>query len=419
MKNYLKQLDPEGKHLIVCFLAVLALTIFARGFAGSAQARVTITLPQSRTMTGTFQAIGTLTPLVSQTYPVPQGLTLEPAARVGDALEAGDAVALADPAELDELLTRRSAEKTQLEVQIEALLEDIPPSDDAVTAAKNALAQAKERKTECARAVEEAQAALDDAQEPDIPAAQDALREAQRQEQEAEAALQEARTMLKQAEEAYADAQTQARRQKEVNQAQASVLRLDLDQVCALLDSLSAIRDAGYAVTAPARGILAELGTDYFSMTNPNGGNLLSFSLSPEDAALLTARTKVTITRGELTAEVSGCVPNADGTAFTVPMVKSGWESGPAAVQGTLWEERCDTCVPVEALRRDSGGYFLFILERRASLWSVEQTVGKVYVYPERMDGAYAAVSGLEPGQQVVVTSSKPLTEGSRVRVTP
>jgi hypothetical protein len=59
------------------------------------------------------------------------------------------------------------------------------------------------------------------------------------------------------------------------------------------------------------------------------------------------------------------------------------------------------------------------VLERKTTLWTIEQTVRKVYVYPERMDGAFAAVTGLEPGYLVVVTSSKPLTEGSRIRVMP
>lgn len=422
MKKLWSKLDPEGKHLILCFLAVLGLTLFARGFAGAAQAQVTVTTPQTRIMTGQFRTIGTLTPLAEQEYPIPEGLVIVKTTEVGTALEAGDTVALVDPGALDDLITRKTAESTQLELRIEGLLEDNTPSNDGVTAAKEAVSDAKALRTECRQSLTDAQEALDQAIEEEKTAAEAAVREAERLLADAEEALEDTKAQLARAEAAYADAQTKARRDRESNEAEANILQLDLDKVSVELAELESVRDAGYAVTAPAKGILAELEENYFAMTNPYGGNLLTFYLEAEDAALLTARTKVTITRAEQTAEVSGCTEkdaDSERTTFTAPVVKTGWEPGNVTVSGILWEELYDTCVPIGALRRDTYGYFLFVLDRSANLWSIEQTVRKVYVYPERMDGAYAAVPGLEPGQQVVVTSSKPLTEGSRVRVTP
>jgi uncharacterized protein YqeY len=248
--------------------------------------------------------------------------------------------------------------------------------------------------------------------------AEAAAMEAEQRLIDAEEALADARENLKREEAAYADAQTRARREMGSNEAEASILQLDLDAISDRLQVLETVREDGYAVTAPAEGLLAGLEDGSFAMTNPYGGNLLTFSLDEVDAAFLTARTKLVLSREEQTAEVTGCTQNETG-AFSVPVVKAGWEPGTVTVSGILWEESYDVCVPVEALRRDSGGHFLFVLDRRATLWNIEQTVRKVYVYPERMDGAFAAVTGLEPGYLVVVTSSKPLTEGSRIRVTP
>jgi hypothetical protein len=248
--------------------------------------------------------------------------------------------------------------------------------------------------------------------------AEAAAMEAQQRLIDAEEALADARETLKREEAAYADAQTRARREMGANEAEASILQLDLDAISGRLQELETVRADGYAVTAPTEGVLAGMENGSFAMTNPYGGNLLTFSLDEVDAAFLTARTKLVISREEQKAEVSGCTQN-EGGDFFVPVVRAGWEAGTVTVSGILWEESYDVCVPVEALRRDSGGHFLFVLDRRATLWNIEQTVRKVYVYPERMDGAFAAVTGLEPGYLVVVTSSKPLTEGSRIRVMP
>lgn len=422
MKNIWERFDPEGKQLLLCFLSVLALTLFARAFAGASQAEVTVSLPQEKLLSGTFFASGMLTPLGTKEYPIAEGLVITETAEVGTSLEPGEAVALVDPDALEELLVRVEAEATQLELRIEALLEDNAPSQDAVTDAKDAVSDAKALKKACQAALESAREALELAVEEEKAAHEAAVQAAEQELTSAKDALTEAQKQLQREETAYAEAKTRAKRDRESNEAEASVLQLDLDQMTDRLEELQAVRNAGYAVTAPQSGALAGITDGSFSMTNPYGGNLLSFMLDAEDAALLHAGVKVTISREEQMTELYGCTAVSSdelGTTFHASVLKTGWEPGRVSVSGDLWEEEHETCVPVEALRRDSGGYFLFLLDRKADLWRIEQTVRKVYVSLERMDGAWAAVSGLEPGKQVVVTSSKPLTEGSRVRVIP
>ena len=266
MKKLWDRFDPEGKHLILCFLTVLALTLFARGFAGSAQAEVTVTSPRSRIMSGKFQTIGTLTPLAQTEYPIPEGLVIEKTAKVGTALEAGDVVALVDAQALDDLITRTTAEAVRLELRIEGLLEDNSPSKDGVNAAKEAVSDAKTLRSECAEMFAAAEEALAQAPEEEKEAAEAAAMEAEQRLIDAEAALADARETLKREEAAYADAQTQARREMGSNEAEASILQLDLDAISDRLRELETVREDGYAVTAPSEGVLAGLEDSSFAM---------------------------------------------------------------------------------------------------------------------------------------------------------
>lgn len=342
MKKMMEKFTPEGKQLLWCAVIVLVLTLFARFYAGTAQARVTVSQPQSRVMSGTFTAFGTLTPLDVAEYEIPEGLILERTADIGTNLKKGDGVIWVDVDTLQEQITRTTAEATLLELQIEELMNTKGIPNNAT-----------------------------------------------------------------------------GRRMKKRNEAEATLLQLDLDKLLEQLEVLTAIAQSG-AVTAPESGILEEITEKTFSISNPYGGNLLTFSLEAEDAALLTARTRVTISREDQTADLHGCSrkPGNDLT-FTVPVVKTGWEPGSVKVSGILWEDVYDTCIPLEALHRDRNGYFVFVLEQRENLWVIEQTAYKVHVQIVKRDDSHASVSGLEPDMEVIVTTTKPLTDGSRVWVMP
>lgn len=342
MKQIFEKWDPEGRQLLWCALIVLGLTLFARFYAGSAQARVTVSAPQSRVMSGSFTAIGSLTPLDVAEYPIPEGLVMERTAQIGSELKKGDAVIWVDADSLEDLLTRATAEATLLQLQIEELLNTRSIPNNA-----------------------------------------------------------------------------SGRRMKKRNEAEAALQQLQLDELQAQLEILTSIAENG-AVTAPEGGVLEEISEKSFSISDPYGGNLLTFSLEAEDAELITPRTKVTVSREEQTAELHGCSPKKDDDlTFTVPLVKTGWEPGNVKVSGVLWEDVYDNCIPLEALRRDKNGYFVFVSEQRENLWAIEQTARKVYIMIVKQDDSFASVTGLEPGMEVIVSTSKPLTDGSRVRVMP
>ena len=342
MIKRLKTWTPERKQLLWCAATVLVLTLFARFYAGTSQARVTLTQPQSRVMSGTFTAFGILEPLDVTEYSIPDGLVIERTASVGTEVQKGDGILWVDERSLQDQITQTAAEATLLELQIEELRETKGIPNNA-----------------------------------------------------------------------------SGRRMKQRNEAEATLQQLQLDKLLLELDALNAIAENG-AVNAPETGILEDITEESYSISNPYGGNLLTFTLDSEDAALLTARTRVTVTQEDRSAELYGCSRKPDdGQSFTVPLVKTGWNRGTVKVSGILWEDIYDTCIPLEALRRDRNGYFVFVLDQRENLWSIEQTARKVYIQIVKQDDSLVSVTGVESGMEVIVTTTKPLTDGSRVRVMP
>lgn len=342
MKKRMENWNPEGRQLLWCAVIVLALTLFARFYAGTAQARVTVSTPQSRVMSGRFTAIGSLTPLVVEEYPVPEGLIPERTAQIGTALKKGDAVIWVATDPLQDQITKTTAEATLLQLRIEELRNTRGIPNNA-----------------------------------------------------------------------------SGSRMKEQNNAEATLLQLELDALHEQLEILTAVAENG-AITAPEAGILESLSEKSFSISNPYGGKLLTFSLEAEDAALLTPKTRLTVSQEEQTAELHGCTRKpGDDLTFTVPLVKTGWESGSVRLSGVLWEDVYDACIPLEALRRDRNGYFVFVLKQQENLWAIEQTASKVYVQVAKQDDSHASVPGLDAQAAVIVSTTKPLTDGSRVRVMP
>lgn len=440
--------DPHLTQLLKLFVIVLLLTLFARGTAGNAAAKVTVVFPESRTLSEEVFTFGTLSPRGTEPYIIPDGLVItEVLAQVGDSLAPGSPLAAVDPQALDELLTRQEAQLRQMEMQYEALMDDCAPSDDAVRQAQKLLSNAKELRDDlksglatALEAVTSAQEQLALAAEEDKESIEAALEQAKNdaaslrsQLDDAEEAVDDATDTLARARADYSDALEQANRDQQSNEAAASVLMLDIEKASEYVSALIAVRDDDYRIVTSGTGDLASLPFvpgdltqgHSFMLSNPYAGLTLSFRIPKEDAQYLTPATRVSISREKETLELTGCGadPETDDpqqVPFTALVRNETWESGPVNVQVLLWEEQYPTCVPVTALRQDSRGYYVFVLEQKANLWGVEQTVSRVDVQVVRLDAAYAAVSGsLNKGAQVILNSSKPLTEGSRVRVTP
>lgn len=77
-----------------------------------------------------------------------------------------------------------------------------------------------------------------------------------------------------------------------------------------------------------------------------------------------------------------------------------------------------DYCVPLSALHSDGDNYFLYVLGEKSTVLGTEQTASKVDVEILDKNAEYVAVDGFfDWDQQFILTSSKTLNDGDRVRV--
>ena len=80
-------------------------------------------------------------------------------------------------------------------------------------------------------------------------------------------------------------------------------------------------------------------------------------------------------------------------------------------------ETEYDCCVPTSALHSDNGGDFVYTTEERDTILGLQTMIHKVYVEVIESNQDLAALRNYTTGQAVVVSSSKPLREGTHVRI--
>ena len=152
----------------------------------------------------------------------------------------------------------------------------------------------------------------------------------------------------------------------------------------------------------------------------------VQFQASKEDANnILKYEPKLTATQEELKEELRSFDPDIntlgqDMVTFTAKLRETGWTDKGISITGDLWQSDYDLCIPMSALRQDSDGYFVYVMETTQTLMGIDKRVVRRDIYIENTDGRYAAVSGdISSNDQVILSSSKPLSDGDSVRVGP
>ena len=398
--------DRTFSHVVLFFLVMVLLTLIARGTAGTRLARVTTISPTGGELSRSIRVSGTAKPVGSHFITVPAGLTVSRVNKTTlDKVSEGDVIAVIDQAALDELVIRERARLRQMELQLESQLKWSGVSARDLNAAQKDYDRAKEK-------YDRIQADEDSTQE-DILAAM--------------TALDEARVELEQARAEYNE-------QVLLKEPSARTLMLDIDTATARVNELLRVQDQEYQILAEASGLISDqplteetvtTGQEQIGISGIGKGFTLTFQVPKEDVDDLTRNEpRLTVTQGDL--EVSIEKYSADVTTldqsfvtFTASLRETGWTTDPITVTGDLWKEEYDVCIPMSALRQDSDGYFVYVLSTTQTLMGIDKRVSRVDVSIEQTDGRYAAVSGSLGSEQVILSSSKPLSDGDSVRVGP
>ena len=293
-----------------------------------------------------------------------------------------------------------------------------------------AVSEGKDFSTESA--VSEAQAAIDTARE--------ALNRARRESEDNQYSEEEELYAAGRAVETAQAALEDARRQAEVLQKEGEIDRITCESERSDKEksraALQEILDNGGRLLAPApgtvvrtleRGDKTKEGEDAVILSSADRGFVFEGKLDKDSARRFSAGDK-----GELHYKLDGSTQKADveihsistpdesdQVLVTAVLPEGGYTSGmPAQLFLSRKSETYQNCLPLTALRSDSGGDHVFVLRRQSSVLGTEWVIARVDITVKERDSQMMYVDGaLTYSDQVVISSNKIISEGDRVRI--
>ena len=299
-----------------------------------------------------------------------------------------------------------------------SLMQDANTAKDALTEAENALSAYNEQQNNSSSAsYDEQLKTLYD----DYKAKEEAYNEAVKQRQ---STIQSANRTLE-----------DAKAPENVDTATALTENDDLEEKQLAVDELQKVMDVNGKITAPSDGLITKVNVTTGETTtedtairisDQSAGYKFTATLDKASAKYLSKDDKVTLDLGNGTTVEGLTVQSIDVSAED----KNSYEltvSIPAKVKklgsiATLKVEKAskkyDTCVPLGALHSDGDKYYVYVINEKDTILGTETAVDKVQVDILDKNNEQAAIEGsFSWGQQFVLTSSKTLRNGDRVRL--
>ena len=309
----------------------------------------------------------------------------------------------------------------------------IDKAKDALYKAETVLEAVREGKDfSTESAVSEAQAAIDTARE--------ALNRARRESEDNQYSEEEELYAAGRAVETAQAALEDARRQAEVLQKEGEIDRITCESERSDKEksraALQEILYNGGRLLAPApgtvvrtleRGDKTKEGEDAVILSSADRGFVFEGKLDKDSARRFSAGDK-----GELHYKLDGSTQKADveihsistpdesdQVLVTAVLPEGGYTSGmPAQLFLSRKSETYQNCLPLTALRSDSGGDHVFVLRKQSSVLGTEWVIARVDITVKERDSQTMYVEGaLTYSDQVVINSNKIISEGDRVRI--
>ena len=296
--------------------------------------------------------------------------------------------------------------------------DEINTAKDALTEAENALSAYNEQQNNSSSAsYDEQLKTLYD----DYKAKEEAYNEAVKQRQ---STIQSANRTLE-----------DAKAPENVDTATALTANDDLEEKQLAVDELQKVMDVNGKITAPSDGLITKVNVTTGETTtedtairisDQSAGYKFTATLDKASAKYLSKDDKVTLDLGNGTTVEGLTVQSIDVSAED----KNSYEltvSIPAKVKklgsiATLKVEKAskkyDTCVPLGALHSGGDKYYVYVINEKDTILGTETAVDKVQVDILDKNNEQAAIEGsFSWGQKFVLTSSKTLRNGDRVRL--
>lgn len=409
---------------IVRFFAVmLVLTLVAKGTAGAAVPMVDAARPGRGVIAQKTDLSGMVSAAGSRSVEGPEGVPVQTLlVKAGERVEAGQTLAQYDEEAAQSKLRLAQAELKKLQAQQNGLRQSAPVDAGAVASAQQALDWAYEDLAKAQNHQTSLEADPNAAAE-DLSAARDAVQSALRAAQSAESARNAALA-------AYDQAKRQADTGAAANSADAEVLAVEIAQKQDQIDALQALLAEGCQLKAPIAGTLlrwnlaegAASVRQACAIADGSAGYLASFLVPKNQASKVQTGASVSVRQDSRTAEAAVTAvgaPDSEGSVeVTVRLPEGNWQEGAASATLSLSENEYPLCLPSAAVHKDNQGYFVYLLEEKDTVLGVQTVATRVTVNVAEQGDERTAVSGTVDSQsRVAVGSSKPLSDGARVKV--
>lgn len=271
----------------------------------------------------------------------------------------------------------------------------------------------------------------------DAKAAQEELEKKQADYKAADDAIDKQREDLENAIFNLSQSQKDANKQAQKDQLNLAQKKKDLEEQQALVDKLSS-GEAIYEITANAAGVISSISAVAGKTTVPDEtlmtidqtdrGFTLSFSVTTQQAQKVKVGDKAEVSTsswwfdGVIDATLTGISTNPTDPKnskmlnFTITGdVTSGDQLSLSIGERS---QNYDLIVPKSALRTDSNGTYVLLMEQKASALGNRYYATRVDVEVIASDDTQSAVSGgLSSGDFVITSSSKPVEAGDQVRL--
>lgn len=412
-------------NLMRFFAVMLVLTLIARGTAGATVPQVDAVYPvrgeilQQVTLEGTISAAG------RTQVSCPAGLTVSALlVRAGEQVAAGQEIARFDPEEVSMALQRAQVQVQQLDAQAAGEAAAIQQPDAGTVGSAQLVLDAAYQDLAAAQAALDGLTADPNADAAAVEAARQALDTATRAAQSAEYARNSALAN-------YQQQQQQAELAARNSEAAAAGLALDRQQVQETIAQLSELQAAGCVLTAPVEGTLLSwnltegAASTAAACTIASGadGYVMEVTLDADAAKLASVGAHAQVRQGNVEGEAElTSLSSADTEGRVNALVRlpaeQAWKEGRATGVITLSRTQHELCVPASAVGQDNQGYFVYQLQQQETVLGQQTVLVRTTVAVEERGTDQVAVSGaLSASSQVVTGSSKPLSNGDRVRV--
>lgn len=319
---------------------------------------------------------------------------------------------------VDELHGVEKETEEDVKEKIEEAQHKVDKAKDALSEAENALSAYNEQQNNNSSAsYDEQLKALYD----DYKSKEEAYNEA----------IKQRKSTIQSADRSLEDANTP----ESVDTASALTENDDLQEKQLAVDKLQKVMDAGGKVTAPSDGLVTKVNATTGEATtedtairisDQSAGYKFTATLDKSDAKFLAKDDKVTLDLGNGTSVEGLKIQSIDVSQED----KNSYEltvSIPAKVKkigtiATLKVEKAskkyDTCVPLTALHSDGDKYYVYVINEKDTILGTETAVDKVQVEILDKNNEQAAIDGtFSWDQKFVLTSSKTLRDGDRVRL--